>query len=574
MAPPAPEGGPFRAVAIDFDGTLAEGGRPTPAVLDAVRATREAGRKVVLVTGRILDELRAGFPDVDGCFDAIVAENGAVVSFGGNERLLAAPVEAELEEALARRGLRFRRGRVLMADGASDDEVVVREIHRLGLECQVMRNRGALMILPAGVTKGRGLFEALGDLGVSRHSTVGLGDAENDHSLLSECELAVAVGNAVNALQAHADLVLAERDGQAVTSFLLGDVMAGTERVPPRRHRLVAGVDDHGAPVTIPASQVNVLIAGSSGAGKSFVLGLLAEQLVDLDYSILVIDPEGDHASIESLPGVVRVGGGHPLPPPADVLRLLRHRFGSVVVDMSLVPHVEASAYLGELWDRVQQQRASTGAPHWILIDEAHRPLGPSGVSERFLDGGWGVCLATFAPSALGREVFERIDYAIVLGGAADGAGVRGCPGADAFAGLLRQSAPLDKGRANVATLDGAPARTVTLAARRTAHVRHWHKYRSAALPPPLRFVFRHSDGQATGEVAGNVAEFHHSLRHAPPDVLRHHFAHHDLSRWLREVLSDDDLAELVEAAESEHRDDVDQGRHVVLAGIERRYLG
>jgi len=64
----------FRAVAVDFDGTLTSGGRPTEDVLDAIARTRAAGRRMILVTGRILTELRAVFPDVDQWFDAIVAE--------------------------------------------------------------------------------------------------------------------------------------------------------------------------------------------------------------------------------------------------------------------------------------------------------------------------------------------------------------------------------------------------------------------------------------------------------------------------------------------------------------------
>ena len=79
---------------------------------------------------------------------------------------------------------------------------------RLGLDCQLVRNRSVLMILPAGVTKGTGLLEALAVVGLSRHNAIGLGDAENDHSLLDVCEVGVAVANAVDAIRAHADIVL------------------------------------------------------------------------------------------------------------------------------------------------------------------------------------------------------------------------------------------------------------------------------------------------------------------------------------------------------------------------------
>ena len=79
----------IRAVALDYDGTLATDCGPTPAVLDAIAETRARGLRVVLVTGRILSELRAVFPDALDRFDAVVAENGAVIGVGRRERALA-----------------------------------------------------------------------------------------------------------------------------------------------------------------------------------------------------------------------------------------------------------------------------------------------------------------------------------------------------------------------------------------------------------------------------------------------------------------------------------------------------
>ena len=70
--------GYFRAVAVDFDGTLTEGARPDEAVLEAIAELRGRGVRVILATGRILSELRHGFADVDEHFDSIVAENGAL----------------------------------------------------------------------------------------------------------------------------------------------------------------------------------------------------------------------------------------------------------------------------------------------------------------------------------------------------------------------------------------------------------------------------------------------------------------------------------------------------------------
>ena len=50
----------FRAVALDYDGTLAEG-QVAPDTLAALAEARARGIRVILVTGRIMHELRAVF---------------------------------------------------------------------------------------------------------------------------------------------------------------------------------------------------------------------------------------------------------------------------------------------------------------------------------------------------------------------------------------------------------------------------------------------------------------------------------------------------------------------------------
>jgi hydroxymethylpyrimidine pyrophosphatase-like HAD family hydrolase len=75
------------------------------------------------------------------------------------------------------------------------------------------------MILPSGVNKATGLAAVLSELGIGADRVVGVGDAENDHSLLSACGLGVAVSNAVPALKKSADLVTAGARGQGVVEL-------------------------------------------------------------------------------------------------------------------------------------------------------------------------------------------------------------------------------------------------------------------------------------------------------------------------------------------------------------------
>ena len=66
-------------LACDYDGTIAPGGVVSPDTRAALARVRQSGRRLVLVTGRMLDELRAVCPDLDAMFDAVVAENGALL---------------------------------------------------------------------------------------------------------------------------------------------------------------------------------------------------------------------------------------------------------------------------------------------------------------------------------------------------------------------------------------------------------------------------------------------------------------------------------------------------------------
>lgn len=70
----------FCVLALDYDGTIAENGKPHPAVMEAIQEARALGIVVVLVTGRILSDLKRVAGDLN-IFDAVVAENGAVLAF-------------------------------------------------------------------------------------------------------------------------------------------------------------------------------------------------------------------------------------------------------------------------------------------------------------------------------------------------------------------------------------------------------------------------------------------------------------------------------------------------------------
>lgn len=175
----------YRAVALDLDGTLTSGGWPSGVMLDAIDTARRDGVRVRLVTGRILADLQVEFPGLADRFDLVVAENGAVLRTPDWARPLADPVPSAVLQRLHEAGVRVRQGQVLLACDAAADHIALDVVESLGLDVALVRNRGALMFIPAGVTKGTGLREAVAELGISPHNAVAVGDAENDHAMLA-----------------------------------------------------------------------------------------------------------------------------------------------------------------------------------------------------------------------------------------------------------------------------------------------------------------------------------------------------------------------------------------------------
>jgi hydroxymethylpyrimidine pyrophosphatase-like HAD family hydrolase len=371
----------FKAVALDLDGTLTENDRLADTGIAAVRASR-ADLKMILVTGRIFDDLEAAYPGLWSEFDAVVAENGAVLHARSDMRLVASPVDPAVQPALASRGIAARAGRVLLAVAGDDAAAAMEVIAELGLDHQVVHNRGAAMILPAGVTKGTGLLAALDELGLSPHNTIAAGDAEHDLALLHAAEVGAAVANAVPSLAAQADLRLGSRDGAGVAELLAGPLLAGQQRLCPHRRWLQIGTFDDGGPVLVPGSQGSVLIAGDTGRGKSYLAGLLAERWIDAGYTVLVIDPEGDHVGLAQRPGVHLVDAAAHLPSPTDLLAIARPGRASMVLDLSGLPKEATTRYLRRLPAAVAAERAEHGVPHWVITDEAHLTMPGGQVSS------------------------------------------------------------------------------------------------------------------------------------------------------------------------------------------------
>lgn len=226
----------FHVLATDYDGTIATHGVVDSDTLAALDRVRETGHHLILVTGRELDELLDIFPGVDR-FEWVVAENGALLYSPESKReiLLADPPPLEFAVLLRERGVApLSVGRSIVATFEPHEVTVLETIKEMGLELQVIFNKGAVMVLPTGVNKATGLRAALQELGLREEQVVGFGDAENDHAFLDICGCSVAVANALPALKRHVHIVTERTHGAGVTEVINHWLATGLRDIEPR----------------------------------------------------------------------------------------------------------------------------------------------------------------------------------------------------------------------------------------------------------------------------------------------------------------------------------------------------
>ena len=565
----------YLVLACDFDGTLATDGTVRDETFAALQRLRESGRKLILVTGREIDDLLKVFPRID-IFDRVVAENGALLYRPANRehKTLGEAPSAEFVQALRAAGISpLSVGHCIVSTWQPHESKVLETIRDLGLELQVIFNKGAVMILPSGVNKATGLEAALLELGLSPHNCVGVGDAENDHALIRLSECGVAVGNALPLVQERADWVTRGRNGdgvvQLIDKLIENDLTDLEDRLS--RHFIPIGTRADGEEVRLDPYGLAVLVAGSSGSGKStFATGVL-ERLAGKGYQFCIADPEGDYALFE---GTIVLGDKERPPTVAGALEVLEQPNRNVVVNLLGLALAERPAFFARLLPGLQDLRSRTGRPHWIVVDEAHHLLpAPSDLVSVTLPRTLaGMMLITVHPEHVSPAVLGSIDVVIAIGGSADptlrafGEAVGERPPATLPATAGPGEALLWRRRPQAR----APVMLRTLPPK-SEHRRHVRKYATGELGEDKSFYFRGLDGQLNLR-AQNLGMFIQLADGVDDPTWLHHLRSGDYSRWFREAIKDEGLA--AEAAGVERQADLAprQSRELIKAAIERRY--
>jgi hydroxymethylpyrimidine pyrophosphatase-like HAD family hydrolase len=564
----------FLALAADYDGTLATDGRVDSETVAGLEQLVASGRKLILVTGRQLDELLEIFPQIALC-ERVVAENGALLyrpATREHKLLGQAPPDIFVHALQARQVSPLAVGHSVVATFHPQETTVLEVIRDLGLELQVIFNKGSVMVLPAGVNKATGLAAALHELGLSPHNVVGVGDAENDHALLSLCECGVAVSNAVPMLKDTADLVTEKDHGagvvQLIQEMVNHDLVHHENRLT--RHHVLLGTREDGEEIRMSPYGHSVLIAGSSGSGKSSLTSGILERLNEQGYQFCIVDPEGDYESFE---GAVTAGTGEHAPIVDEVLQLLEKPEVSVVVNLIGLPLHDRPSFFVGLLPRLQEMRAKTGRPHWIVVDETHHLL-PSGWEPAPLtmsQHSESMVFITVHPDQVAHAVLRDIAVVITLGDEPDEIlrvfrKVRGEP-VPSF-----PPTALAPGEAMVwwSRTSDSPF-VIRMAPSKLERRRHQRKYSEGELPEDRSFYFRGPEGKLNLR-AQNLMLFLQIAEGIDDATWLYHLRRGDYSHWFRDKIKDEGLAEEARQIEQQSALSASESRRLMKAAIDKQY--
>ena len=534
----------YVALATDYDGTVAHDGvvdEPTLLALERLRATN---RRLILVTGRELPDLQRVMPRLD-LFDLVVAENGALLyrPETREERPLAEPPPPQFAARLRELGVDpLSVGRVIVASWEPNEGRVLQAIRELGLEQQIIFNKGAVMVLPPGINKESGLRAALEDLQLSPHNCVAVGDAENDYAMLELSGLPVAVANALPSLQKTAALVTERPRGAGVVELidrLIATDLAEVDTKSLRQRVALIGLGD-GTVDVLPARQ-SILLAGASGGGKSTLAVGLLERLNEKRFQYCVIDPEGDY---EGTAEATCIGTAAQAPTPDGVMELMRKPGNNVVVNLLGVKLADRPGFLAALLPVLLGLRVRTGRPHFVVVDEAHHMLpahwDPGGVTMPADLKGF--LFITVHPDRLAPRVLDCVDRMIVVG-------AEPC---SALRSLLRRAWPARaagddivlEARRGVDANAGpaAPGAGSAIIPGTGQRRRHLRKYAEGRLGEDKSFFFRGSDGRLNLR-AHNLTMFVELADGVDEATWQWHREHGDYSRWLDSSIKDPELA-------------------------------
>jgi hypothetical protein len=313
--------------------------------------------------------------------------------------------------------------------------------------------------------------------------------------------------------------------------------------VPPERHGVQLGIDRAGEEVYIEPHRGGILIAGSSGIGKSTLATALTERMAERGFEFCVLDPEGDYDELEN---AVSVGDNKAPPNVNEGLNLLRKAEGNVVINAQTLAIADRPTFFAKLLPKIAELRGRTGRPHWLLVDEAHHllPASRENIAQMLPEELPSVIFITVHPDAVSVEALRTVEIVIALGEKASDVFAQFCE----LIGVEAPSGASPPGDEEVLFWDrgaGGLVRAVKADRPRQAHKRHTRKYAEGELGADRSFYFRGPDN-ALNLRAQNLMLFLQIAKGVDDRTWEHHLKAGHYSEWFRDVIKDAELAQAV----------------------------
>jgi hypothetical protein len=301
----------------------------------------------------------------------------------------------------------------------------------------------------------------------------------------------VAVANASSAIKHISAFVTKAENGDGVIELIDELVADDLRRLEGSlaQNLILLGKRPDGTEVQFPPYGHNMLFAGPSGSGKSTFATGVVERLIEKDYQVCIVDPEGDYGTLRD---VVALGNRLRSPSIAEVLSILEDPKINLSVNLLGIPLRDRPDFFAQLLPNLQAMRARTGRPHWLVVDEAHHMLPDT----------WG-----HGAAVLPQQLHETI---------------------------LVTVHPDHIAPAILAPMHSEPGRA--------ERIRHHRKYAEGDLHRHS-FYFRGPDGRHNLK-AQNLTVFCQIARGIDETTWTFHLHRGDYSRWFRRVIKDDYLAD------------------------------
>jgi len=224
---------------------------------------------------------------------------------------------------------------------------------------------------------------------------------------------------------------------------------------------------------------------------------------------------------------------------------------------------------------RIQELRAKTGRPHWIIVDEAHHllPASLDSASLTIPKELSSFALVTVHPDQVARAILSSINGIIAIGPQ---------PGEviDQFSAgsgkdLHRTKlpdAPPESGEVIVWLFSESsqPVKVIVEPAKAELR-RHRRKYAAGELGEDKSFYFRGPEKKLNLR-AHNMNMFAQLAEGVDEETWAHHLRNADYSRWLRDSVKDTAIAEEVATIEKDRALKPAESRSQIIDAIRKHY--